>query len=173
MSNTLSAIMGILQAEANASTLEHNAKQAEAQAGYEKYKSGVEARMQGAKDRHVQGLQRARFARAGISLETGSPLAVMIDSATQASMTRALIKNRGEANAVILKDQGNIADWQASQTRNMSYINLGVSIAADIAKYYTGGASGDTSQTQLNFQGMRTEREARSYNIPAIQESRD
>jgi hypothetical protein len=147
----MGALMGILQAEIQAKIKEKQAHESIYQAGAARTQSGKAAQQQSARDRAVLGLQRAKFARAGVSLDTGSPLTVMVDSATEAALNKANILHKGDLAYFQLHNQADMLQAEANIGRDLSYMNLAFSVASDVLGAYTGGATGQYQSQQ--FQG--------------------
>lgn len=173
MSSTTGAIMGIIQAEMDGQVKERNAQMAKWEAGSALTQAGIAARQQWQKDRYTIGMARAKYARAGVSLDTGSPLSMELAQAHAAASNRANIMYRGQYAATSLRNRAALEKWSADTGRTFSYINLGAAIISDVAKVATYGATGDYQNQQFRategYQSYRMgEREDFSYKVPTV-----
>jgi len=145
----MGALMGVLQAELQGQVKEKQATESIYQAGAARTQAGKVAEQQSSRDRAILGLQRARFARAGVSLDTGSPLAVMVSSATEAAMNKANILRKGDLAFYQLHNQADMLTWEAKVGRKLSYLNVGLSLVADAASAF--GIGGGQVSQQAGF----------------------
>jgi hypothetical protein len=175
MSSTTGAIMGIIQAEMEGQVKERNAQMAKWEAGSALTQAGIAARQQWQKDRFAMGMARAKYARAGVSLDSGSPLTMELSNTHAAITNRANIMYKGEYEATSLRNRAALEKWSADTGRTFSYINLGAAIISDVAKVFTYGATGDHQNQQFRtteaYQSYRmSERQNYSSNIPRVNE---
>lgn len=141
------SVLGQYQAgQAEAATMEANARNAEIEAKSLQESGKAESLKLSRERRQMLGTQASMFGAAGVDLSSGSPLDVM---ARTASSYEEDLQNLGystDAKAASKMYQSSIYDWAAPQRRNAAVINSmgtllgGLSSMGRVRKYgsYTG-----------------------------------
>jgi hypothetical protein len=104
----ISAIGTYKAGQAQAKAYEYNAKMATEQAAYEEEQSRE-------KFKQLMGQQKALYAKAGVSLTSGSPLLVLAEQASEAEEEALNIRYAGANQATMYK-------WQAEQAKQAGTI---------------------------------------------------
>ena len=119
----------------NAQLAENQAQQARNEALNAKYAAEVQAKQREDHTRRVLASQRVAAGASGITTE-GSPLAVMMDQASQGAYEAALIRYGGETQQAGYLNQGNVFDTQGAFARFSS--DFSASAAEEAGAYRAG-----------------------------------
>lgn len=134
----------------------YQAKLAKNRATQEQYAAQVRAENQRLHDMRVMGAQRAALGASGIASDEGSPLLVMMDSYVQGKIEEARLRYGGQVRADQLVSESRYLSHQAGQTRELSNVNLGVSLlggAARAATQYGAYSQGQQPDTNTDYGG--------------------
>lgn len=130
----LGAIGQLMGANAQADALDQNARLDLRQAGMERDATSFKARQATDDARRLMGRQIAGAAANGFSL-SGSPGAVIEDSARSAGLDIAAIRYGGEAKASNLMYSAALQRQQAASLRSSAPIIAGATAITDIANF--------------------------------------
>lgn len=154
-------ISAVAQGQSQASMAEYNAKVAEAQAAQVREAAAFEERRSRDSARRFLSTQRALYGASGVTVEEGSPLLVMADTAAESELDALAIRYSGSVEAARAQSQAALDRMSAQTYRQAGYLDAGASLltgASTLSRYRlpssspkraTGGAG--TSQTQLAY----------------------
>lgn len=125
------SIIGGVQA---GNVAEHNAKVAENNAQAERERAGYEANLQRENVRRVIGSQRAAGAASGLDITSGTPVAVLGDTAKAGEMDVLARLYSGEAAATANLNDAARFRAEGSAARGAGFINAGTSLLSGFGK---------------------------------------
>ena len=140
----------------NAQFAENQAQQARNEALNAKYAAEVQAKQREDRTRRVLASERVAAGASGITTE-GSPLAVMMDQASQGAYEAALIRYGGETQQAGYLNQGNVFDSQAAFSRFGSQFGADQAEQAGVYRAGTTLLSGAASATSQYAQYQRSQ----------------
>ena len=135
----LSAVGTLSQARASAQAAEYNAQVAELEAQAVKISGAREVEKLKREKRLTAGVQKARFAKAGVRLE-GSPFEVLSETATQFELDIEAQKYTTRVGISRAQSEAQIARQRAGQFRTAGTIGFGTTLLTGIGRigYGTG-----------------------------------
>mgnify|MGYP003593499889 CR=1 FL=1 len=107
------------QAENQARVLEQNAAQARSEAEAVIAAGNSEEKKLRENVRRVRGAQDAAFGASGLSLNSGTPVSVAVDTEVQGEEDAGLLRKNYARKAFGLRNEASAYDWQASESRNL------------------------------------------------------
>jgi len=110
----------------------YNAQVAENNAGASRAEASYEANMQREQQRRIMGAQRAAGASSGLDLSTGTPVAVLGDTAKQSEMDIMARLYSGEAAAVGFQNQAAQFRAEGKAAKQAGFINAGTSLVSGL-----------------------------------------
>lgn len=149
---TAAQVVGtIKQSQAAAAGEEYNASVAEAQAQAVGISSKYEQNKVSREKRQALSRQRALYAKSGVIIDEGSPLAVMADTATQYEMDINALKYNAAVQQNLLNTEADYRRQVARRTRSAGYLSAGSTLlmsAASMGKMMPRGSAGYGSGSQ-------------------------
>ncbi len=88
-------------------------------------KTTYEEEMQRDKLKKIMGRQRALYAKAGVNINEGSPLLMLMETAEEGERDVQAIRYTGEVNRATALNQGRMAAFQGEQSYNAGMISAG------------------------------------------------
>ena len=113
---------------------EFNAQLYEKEADYQLWKAGVDLERHYTDVRKLRGTQTAGFAHAGVT-EAGTPTDVLADTAYQAAIDAALIRQEGERKAEIAKMGGSMAREEGKDISRASKYQAANTLLTGLSKF--------------------------------------
>ena len=107
------------QAENQARVLEQNAAQARSEAEAVLAAGNSEEKKLRENVRRVRGAQDAAFGASGLSLDSGTPVSVAVDTEVQGEEDAGLLRKNYARKAFGLRNEASTYDWQAKESRNL------------------------------------------------------
>lgn len=123
-------------AESQAKAQSYQAKVNEWQAEAATNAAAVEAQNRAEHYRRIMATSRANVGASGVQPDTGSPLAVMSDSAEQAALDIARIRYAGQLRSTSFQQEAKLKTYEASQTRRAGAVNAGATLLTGAASAY-------------------------------------
>lgn len=136
---------------------EYNARVSEMQAQEAQNKALYEANLHRRRTRALIGAQRAGLAKAGLMLDTGSPLSILQETAANAETDAQMILREGiinrqsfESQAFLDRIQGRVAEAKGRNARTASLWAAGGTLLGTLGStYYTGRQYGYFQKTPV------------------------
>jgi hypothetical protein len=145
----VSAAGAIKQGNDQAAIADYNAKVGEVNAQQAQAEAAVNAGQQDRQTRQTLGQAAAAYGAAGVDM-TGSPLDVMMDSASQGELAKRLILYQGDTKAAALRQGASVSEAQGGAAQTAGYFSAGSTLltsAGSIAYKAGQGAPGSTAGT--------------------------
>lgn len=160
----VTAIVGVLAAagsayaayrasEAQSQQQQYASKVAKNQAAQAAYNAQINAENQRLHNRRVMGAQRAALGASGVMPSEGSPLLVQMDSVEQGMVEEQRLLYGGQVRSDALISESRYLKKQASQTRELGYVNAGTTLLGGTARAgaaYYGSTSTSGKSTGYN-----------------------
>jgi hypothetical protein len=153
-STAVSAYGQYQQGQQQAQAAEYNAAVARQQAEASREAGKLEAaRIRKQKER-LTGRQRAMYAKAGVTME-GSPMEVMLDSATDAEMDALITEYNYETQARQAGSQASMSQWRAGVYERTGTQRAGATLLQGVSTAYGGfgggGVAGPTGSYNVGY----------------------
>lgn len=143
-SSTIMGVGGsIMQGQQQAQAAEYNAAVARQKAQAAKQAGELEASRIREAGEKLTGSQRAMYAKSGVTF-SGSPMEVMIDSATENEMDALITEYNYSVQASQAESEAEIAKWRAKTYKTNSYMRAGQTLLQGASAGYSSGAFGSS-----------------------------
>ena len=132
---TLAGVAGSISAgKAAENTANYNAKVAENNATAERQRAAYEASITRDRVKQVMGAQRAAAASSGLDVQSGTPVAVLGDTAKSGELDVLARLYGGESQATALQNDATMFRAQGKAQKKASMINAGTSLLTGFGK---------------------------------------
>lgn len=132
-----SAVGGIAGAQQSAAVADYNAKVADNNARAEQQRAAYEAGLQRDQVKRVVGAQRAAGAANGLDTTSGTPVAVLGDTAKQGEMDVLARLYAGESAANAYTNQAAQFRAEGKAAKTAGFINAGTSLVSGFGNLYS------------------------------------
>lgn len=144
MSGYIKAFGSLYEGEAAAQAQEYNASIARRNADIAQQQSAAAVQAQQRSASRAMGAIKANYGASGVQMDGGSPLDVLADSVTMATLDKLTIEYNYALKAQGLQQQANLSEMAAKTARTSSYFNAAADImdsASQSAKQSGGSAA--------------------------------
>jgi len=138
------------QGEAQAEIAARNAQMAEAQAEEQRVAAAAEAVRIEEQGEALKSRQRALFAKSGVDVGKGSPLSVLVDTASKTAADAAEIRRQGVISSITSQSQAGIMRAQGASAKAKGTAAGRASILSAVGTGMSGVAQAGLAHSQLN-----------------------
>lgn len=146
-----SAYAAYRASEAQAQQQQYASKVAKNQATQAAYNAQIAAQNQAIHNRRVMGAQRAALGASGVQPGEGTPLFVQMDSFAEGLTEETRLRYGGQVRSDALISESRYLKKQASQTRELGYINAGTTLLGGTARAGSGYYAGRSTTTTTDY----------------------